>query len=210
MLEEVLEELRGKLLELPPTIVYFWIAVNIIASLYTASLYSWQYTSYPIYLWIFIPDCATFGILFGIFLFISLIVRRNNQVLNAVTFIGVIKVFLASFLIFVLNPFYFDIVSLIGHVGLLIEAFLILPFMAPSSVDLIITMGVHAIDWFFDFFNPISEYPTLFLYNEPNHPTAPFFTELFIFISLVITLTIFFLIIFRKYSIKIDLMKLEH
>lgn len=209
MLEEILEEIRVKLLSLPPIIVYIWIVINVIASLNTAYLYSWQYAYYPIYLWVFIPDCAIFGILFGIFLFITLILRRNNQVINALTFIGVIKVFVASFMIFVLNPFYFDTISLIGHMGLLFEAFLLLPFMCPSFFDLLITTGIHGVDWFFDFFNPISEYPTLFLYNEPNHPTAAFFTELFILISLVSILTILFLIVFRHYKLKTNLINLE-
>ncbi|MFX1516107.1 MAG: DUF1405 domain-containing protein, partial [Promethearchaeota archaeon] len=139
MLEKVFEEIRERLLSLPPTIVYVWIVINVIASLNTVYLYSWQYPYYPIYLWIFIPDCATFGILFGVFLFMSLIIRRNNQVINAVTFIGVIKVFIASFMIFLLNPFYFDVFSIVGHLVLLIEAFLLLPFMFPSLIDLLIT-----------------------------------------------------------------------
>jgi len=200
MLEEVLEKFRMNLLSLPPVIVFIWIAINVIASLNTAYLYWWQYSYYPIYLWIFIPDCAIFGILFGIFLFTTLISRQNNQVVNVTTFIGIIKVFCASFMIFVFNPFYFDIISLIGHVGLLIESFLILPFLFPSSLDLTISTGFLSIDWFFDFFNPLSEYPTLFLYNEPNHPTSAFFPELFIIISVVSLLTIIFIIIFKKYT----------
>ena len=199
------EEIRVKLLSLPPPIVYIWIAINIIASLNVAYLYMWQYSYYPIYLWIFIPDCATFGILFGVFLFITLIVHRNNQVINAVTFIGTIKVFTASFMIFMFNPFYFDLISLVGHLGLLIEVFLLLPFMDPSPLDVLVTTVIQGVDWFFDFFNPISEYPTLFLYNEPNHPTADFFQELFILVSLVSILTIIFLIIFSKYSSKMNL-----
>ncbi|MFX1506100.1 MAG: DUF1405 domain-containing protein [Promethearchaeota archaeon] len=203
MLEEVLEKIRIRLQSLHPIIIIIWIVINVIASLNTIFLYSWQYPYYPIYLWIFIPDCATFGILFGIFLFITFIMRRNNQVVNVVTFIGIIKVFFASFMVFVFNPFYFDIFSLIGHLGLLIEAFLILPFVTPSFQDVLISTGIHSIDWFFDFFNPLSEYPTLFLYNEPNHPTAAFFPELFVIITFTGILTVFFIIIFRKYTLEL-------
>ena len=198
----MLEKLRMKLLSLPPVIVYIWIAVNVLASLNTAYLYWWQYSYYPIYLWVFIPDCATFGILFGFFLFKTLILRQNNQVVNVTTFIGIIKVFCASFVIFIFNPFYLDIISLIGHIGLLIESFLLLPFIFPSLHDLAISTGIHGIDWFFDFFNPLSEYPTLFLYNEPNHPTATFFLELFVIITVVSLLTIAFLILFKKYPLE--------
>ncbi|MFW9902890.1 MAG: DUF1405 domain-containing protein [Candidatus Thorarchaeota archaeon] len=203
MLEEVLEEIRIKLQSLSPIIVIIWIAINVIASLNTIFLYSWQYPYYPVYLWIFIPDCATFGILFGIFLYMTLIMHRNNQVVNIVTFIGIVKVFVASFMVFVYNPFYFDIFSLVGHLGLLIEAFLILPFVKPSFQDIMISTGIHSIDWFFDFFNPLSEYPTLFLYNEPNHPTAAFFLELFVIITLISILTILFIIIFKKYTLEL-------
>jgi hypothetical protein len=130
-------------------------------------------------------------------------VHRNNQVVNVVTFIGIIKVFIASFMVFVFNPFYFDIFSLMGHVGLLIEAFLILPYLTPSSQNIVVSTGIQSIDWFFDFFNPLSEYPTLFLYNEPNHPTAAFFPELFVIITLTSILTIMFIIIFTKYTLEL-------
>ncbi|MFX0013765.1 MAG: DUF1405 domain-containing protein [Promethearchaeota archaeon] len=198
----MLEKIRIKLLSLPNFIIYIWMILNIIASLYTIYLYSWQYVHYPMFLWIFIPDCGTFGILFAVFLLVTLISKRNNQKLNLITFIGIIKVFFASFLIFIYNPYYFDVISFIGHLGLLIEAFLLLPFMFPTINDLIIGSGIHGIDWFFDFFNPLSELPTIFLYNEPNHPTAALFNELLLLITFVNILSIMSIYLLQNYLTK--------
>ncbi|UCG04324.1 MAG: DUF1405 domain-containing protein [Candidatus Heimdallarchaeota archaeon] len=206
MLKEVLEETHKKFLSLHPVIVYLWITINVLVSLYTAYLYNWQYDYYPFYLWVFIPDCATFGILFAIFLFITLIIRRNNQVVNAVVFIGIIKVITASYLIFILGNFHFDIISLAGYLGLLIEAFFLLPFLYPSPLEIMITTGIHSIDWFFDFFSPVSEFPTLFLYNDPYHPTSTYFNEILVLISVINVLMIIFLILFRDFMLKSDLM----
>ena len=104
-------EIRESLLNLPRWILILWIAINIIIPFYGVLLYYWQYAYYHPAFWIFIPDSNTYAILFGIFLIITLGFKKNIQVLNVVTFIGLIKVFFGYIEVFSVRQSFFHIVS---------------------------------------------------------------------------------------------------
>ncbi len=185
------------LLNLNPIIVLGWIFVNIAIPIITLFYYFWQFDFYHPIFWIFIPDSYTFAILFGVFLIVTLGFKKNIQVLNIVTFIGLIKVFFGYLTLLVFLPSFFSIVSLTAHTFELFEGLIILLFLRANIQEFSIASFITTLDLFLDFFNPFG-LPTLFLYPyhkdyNPN-PTEPFLLPFFI----VFSVTIFFLLIFIR------------
>ena len=185
------EKIRGILLDLPKWFLVLWISINIIIPGYGILLYYWQYRHYNPIFWIFIPDSSTFAILFGVFLIVTLGFKKNVQVLNLITFIGLIKVFCAYILIFTVQPTFFDLVSLSAHTFELVEGILLLPFIRVDFKNFQVGFLITVIDWFLDLFNPFG-LPTLSLYPldeiNPNN-MAPFIDSFVI----VFTLCLIFL-----------------
>ncbi|MFX0085443.1 MAG: DUF1405 domain-containing protein [Candidatus Hodarchaeota archaeon] len=185
------------LLNLPPLLIFGWIFVNITIPIITLFYYFWQFDFYHPIFWIFIPDSYTFAILFGVFLIITLGFKKNIQLLNIVTFIGLVKVFFGYLTLLVFLPSFFSIVSLVAHTFELFEGFIILLFIRANIQDFSAASFITIIDLFFDFFNPFG-LPTLFLYPyhqeyNPN-PTEPFLLPFFI----VFSVTVFLLLIFIR------------
>lgn len=185
-------EIRESLLNLPRWILIIWIAINIIFPGYGVLIYYWQYAYYHPAFWIFIPDSNTFAILFGIFLIVTLGYKKNIQVLNVITFIGLIKAFFGYIVVFSVQPSFFDLVSLTAHTFELCEASVLLLFMKVDLKNFQVASFIHWIDWFFDF-NPFPfSLPTLALYpvdeiNPDN--TAPFIGVFAVVFTIVILLT---------------------
>lgn len=171
------DDIREYLLNLPRWVLVIWIAINLVIPGYGVLIYYWQYAYYHPALWIFIPDSNTFAILFGIFLIVTLGFKKNVQVLNVITFIGLIRVFIGYIVVFSVRPSFFDLVSLSAHTFELCEALVLLLFMKVDSKNFLVATLIHWIDFFFDF-NPFPfSYPTLGLYpKDPINPdnTAPF------------------------------------
>ncbi|UCE12493.1 MAG: DUF1405 domain-containing protein [Candidatus Heimdallarchaeota archaeon] len=182
-------QIRNYLLNLHPLLLSVWIIVNLTIPAYGILLYSWQYSYYNPIFWIFIPDSNSFGLLFGVFLIVTLAMKKNIQILNIITFIGLIKVFVGYIVLFTLIPSYFDLVSLTAHTIELIEGLLILPFIKTDLKNFIVAGSILLLDIFLDFFNPFDRYPTLALYqpHEIYNPvgTAPFFWHFFLLFSVV-------------------------
>ena len=170
-----LQSVRVSLLSLPKWFLMVWISINLLIPTYGILLYYWQYEYYHPFFWIFIPDSNTFAILFGIFLIVTLGFKKNIQVLNIVTFIGLVRVFFGYIIVFSVQPTFFDIVSLTAHAFELMEALVVLLFIDIDQRSFQVGVTITVIDWFFDFFNPFG-LPTLFLYplDEINpYNTAP-------------------------------------
>ncbi|MHA1976893.1 MAG: DUF1405 domain-containing protein [Candidatus Hodarchaeales archaeon] len=192
-----IQSLRDSLLSLPRWLLGIWIAVNIIIPAYGILLYYWQYAYYHPIFWIFIPDSNTSAILFGMFLFVTLGLKKNIQVLNIVTFIGLIRAFFGFIVVFTVQPSFFDIVALAAHTFELCEGLTLLLFIKTDLKNYILAASITLIDWFFDFFNPF-DLPTLVLYPfdaniNPNN-TAPYIT---IFAVVFITVIVGCLIYIR-------------
>ncbi len=187
------EEIRSFLLNLNPFILFIWILINTVIPLFYFYLYFWQFEYYHPLQWIFIPDSYTFAILFGIFLFVTLGLKRNIQILNIVTFIGLVKVFFQYLVVFTVMPSFFSIVSLAAHTFEFSEALIILLFMDLDLPNYAIGSSIIITDWFFDYFNPFG-LPTLplFPYHEELNPinSEP---HLFIFL-IVMTIVIYSLL----------------
>jgi uncharacterized membrane protein YpjA len=177
------------LLNLHPVIIFGWISLNIAIPIITLFYYFWQFDFYNPIFWIFIPDSYTFAILFGIFLIITLGFKKNIQILNIVTFIGLVKVFFSYLTLLVFLPSFFSIVSLAAHTFELFEGVIILLFLRANIQEFSFASFITILDLFFDFFNPFG-FPTLFLYPyhqdyNPN-PTEPFLLPFFIVFSVII------------------------
>lgn len=182
-------QIRNYLLDLHPLVLGGWIIVNLTIPAYGILLYSWQYTYYNPIFWIFIPDSNSFGLLFGVFLIVTLAMKKNVQILNIITCIGLIKVCIGYFLLFILIPSYFDLVSLIAHTVELVEGLLILPFLKTDLRNFSVAGSILLLDIFLDFFNPFGKYPTIALYqpHEIYNPvgTAPFIWHFFLIFSAI-------------------------
>ena len=170
------KKIREILLNLPRWFLVLWIGVNLIIPAYGVLLYYWQYAYYHPIFWVFIPDSNTFAILFGIFLIVTLGFKKNIQVLNLITFVGLVKVFFGYILVFTVQPSFFDLISLSAHTFELFEGLLILPFLKVDQKNFNASLLITLVDWFLDFFNPLG-LPTLPLYPldeiNPNN-TAPY------------------------------------
>lgn len=178
---------------LHPLIIITLVLINIGIPIITLFYYFWQFEFYHPILWIFIPDSYTYSILFGIFLIVTLVLKKNIQILNIITFIGLIKVLFGYLTLLVFLPSFFSIVSLVAHLIEFSEGLIILLFIRTGNRDFSIATFMVVLDWFFDFFNPFG-LPTIFLYPyhpdyNPN-PTAPFIFPIF----LVFSVLIFFLL----------------
>ena len=197
-------KIRETLLTLPKWFLALWIGVNLIIPGYGVLLYYWQYAYYHPILWIFIPDSNTFAILFGIFIFVTLGLKKNVQILNIITFVGLIKVFFGYIIVFTVQPSFFDLVSLSAHTFELLEGFLILPFLKVDLKNFNAGLFITLIDWYFDFFNHFG-LPTLPLYPldeiNPNN-TAPYIDIFCIWFTLILILL--FIFIRLKYWTKED------
>ncbi|MHA2226382.1 MAG: DUF1405 domain-containing protein [Candidatus Hodarchaeales archaeon] len=182
-------QIRYFLLNLHPLVLGVWIAINLFVPGYGLILYSWQYQHYHPIFWIFIPDSDSYGILFGIFLIVTLGLKKNVQILNIITFIGLMKVFFGYIALFTLIPSFFHIISLIAHTIEFIEGLLILPFLKTDFKNYSIATGILSLEMFLDFFNPFP-FPTLAHYTfDPEfniNTTAPFLLEFFIVFSVII------------------------
>ena len=178
-------------------ILFIWIFVNIAIPILTLFYYFWSLEFYHFFFWVFIPDSYTSAILFGIFLFVTLGLKKNVQVLNVVTFIGLIKVFFAYLALIVFEPSYFDLVSLSVHIFELFEGLVVLLFLRANNRDFSFGSFIIIIDLFFDFFNPFG-LPTLFLYpyhqNYNQNPTEPYLLPFFLIYSILV----FFLLSFIR------------
>lgn len=184
------------LYNLHPLILIAWALVNIGIPIITLFYYFWQFEFYHPFFWIFIPDSYTFAILFGIFLIVTLGLKKNNQILNIVTFIGLIKVLLGYLTLLFVLPSFFSIVSLAAHIFEFIEGLIILLFIKTGNRDFTIASSIVILDWFFDFFNPFG-LPTIFLYPyhpdyNPN-PTEPYIFPFFLVFSVSIILLLVFI-----------------
>ncbi len=182
---------------LHPLIIITLVLINIGIPIITLFYYFWQFEFYHPILWIFIPDSYTYSILFGIFLIVTLVLKKNIQILNIITFIGLVKVLFAYLTLLVFLPSYFSIVSLVAHLIEFGEGLIILLFIKTGNRDFSIATFIVILDWFLDFFNPFG-LPTIFLYPyhpdyNPN-PTAPFIFPIF----LVFSVLIYFLLVFIR------------
>lgn len=185
-----IQSVRDSLFNLPKWFLVLWIAINIIIPAYGLILFYWQYAYYHPIFWIFIPDSNTFAILFGVFLTVTLGLKKNIQVLNVITFIGLIRVFFGYIVVFTVQPTFFDIVSLAAHTFELCEAFLLLLFIKVDTKNFSLAAVITLVDWFFDFLNPF-DLPTLVLYPfdadiNPNN-TAPFISIFAVVFIIIIT-----------------------
>jgi uncharacterized membrane protein YpjA len=184
-------------LNLNKYILFIWIFINIAIPIFTLFYYFWSLEFYHFFFWVFIPDSYTSAILFGIFLFVTLGLKKNVQVLNIVTFIGLIKVFFAYLTLIVFEPSYFDLVSLFLHIFELIEGLVVLLFLRANNRDFSFGSFIIIIDLFFDFFNPFG-LPTLFLYpyhqDYNQNPTEPYLLTFFLIYSALV----FFLLSFIR------------
>ncbi len=199
-----LSKIREILLNLPRWFLVLWICVNLIFPAYGVLLYYWQYAYYHPIFWVFIPDSNSFAILFGVFLIVTLGLKRNIQVLNLITLAGLVKAFFGYILVFTVQPSFFDLVSLSAHTFELFEGFLILPFLKVDLKNFNTGLLITLIDWFFDFFNPFG-LPTLSLYPldeiNPNN-TAPYIG---IFaVAFTVSLIIIFSFVRLKYWVNDD------
>lgn len=171
-----LQSIRESLLSLPRWILILWISANLLIPTYGILLYYWQYAYYHPFFWIFIPDSNTFAILFGIFLIVTLGFKKNIQVLNIVTFIGLVRVFFGYIVVFSVQPTFFDIISLGAHTIEFLQGLIVLLFIDIDPRSFQVGVTITVIDWFFDFLNPFG-LPTLILYplDEINpYNTAPY------------------------------------
>lgn len=177
-------------------ILFIWIFVNIAIPILTLFYYFWSLEFYHFFFWVFIPDSYTSAILFGIFLFVTLGLKKNVQVLNVVTFIGLIKVFFAYLTLIVFEPSYFDLVSLFVHIFELFEGLVVLLFLRANNRDFSFGSFIIIIDLFFDFFNPFG-LPTLFLYpyhqDYNQNPTEPYLLLFFLIYSVLILFLLTFI-----------------
>ena len=184
-------------LNLNTYILLIWIFVNIGIPIFTLFYYFWSLEFYHFLFWVFIPDSYTSAILFGIFLFVSLGLKKNVQILNVVTFIGLIKVFFAYLTLIVFEPSYFDLVSLFVHIFEFFEGLVVLLFLRANNRDFSFGSFIIIIDLFFDFFNPFG-LPTLFLYpyhqDYNQNPTEPYLLPFFLIYSVLV----FFLLSFIR------------
>ena len=191
-------QIRNYLLNLHPLVLVIWITINLTIPSYGALLYFWQYEFYHPIFWIFIPDSNSFGILFGIFLVVTLVLKKNIQVLNIITFIGLIKVFIGYIALIILIPSFFSLVSLGAHTFELIEGLLILPFIKTDRRNFSIASAILTLDWYLDFFNPFDKYPTLFLYQK-HEIYNPISTELYFWhFFLIFTVIMFGFLIYIR------------
>ncbi|MFX0126416.1 MAG: DUF1405 domain-containing protein [Candidatus Hodarchaeota archaeon] len=161
------DQLRYQMLNLNSVILGIWIFLNIGIPFITIFYYFWQFEFYHPIFWIFIPDSYSSAILFGMFLIITLGLKRDIQALNIVTFVFLVKAWFNYIIVFISEPSFFEIVSLSAHTFELLEAFLILPFLKADDKSFLISTLMLTLDWFFDFFNPFG-LPTIGLY--PYHP----------------------------------------
>ncbi len=182
------DQIRFQLLNLNSVILGIWIFLNIGIPVITIFYYIWQFEFYHPIFWIFIPDSYSSAILFGIFLIFTLGFKRNNQILNIVAFVFLVKAWATYIIVFISEPAFFEIVSLSAHTFELLEALMILPFLKTSSKSFLVSTSILTLDWYLDFFNPIG-LPTTGLY--PFHPEfnpnnmAPHINVFIIVISII-------------------------
>ncbi len=183
------DDIKNFLLNLHPIFWGVLMVINIGIPILTLFYYFWQFEFYHPIFWIFIPDSYSYAILFAIFIAVTLIGKKDVQILNLIAFIGLCKVFIGYIVLFTLRPPYFDIVSFLAHTFELIEGVLIIPFLKPNKSQILISGSILTLDWYFDFLNPFG-LPTLALY--PYHAefniynVKPFIGVYFVIYSLII------------------------
>lgn len=146
-----------------PWVIVFLILVNLAGAAYGFYWYKEQLAVTPWYLWVFTPECPIQALLFAIVLTLRLQGRSHN-LLNAVTFLGLIKYGAWTVLILGYHEFTGGTLTmlqwglLVSHVGMVIEGVVFLPFIRPRPVLALVPLWFGFMD-FLDYV--VGIYPTL-------------------------------------------------
>src|SRR3989344_5255164 len=111
-------------------LVYALLCINIIGIAYGFYYYQQDFSEFPFYLWLFISDSPIAVLFFALFLSLSIVGKRNGFV-EALAFIGMVKVgFWTAFIILVYNWYFLQPAYLYWygslfflHLGMCLEGF---------------------------------------------------------------------------------------
>ena len=174
--------------------LYFILLANLIGAVYGfVFYYGAKFSSIPLHLWLFLPDCPLFSLFFALAILLILI-KKENSLFFFFTLIGSLKYgFWTVFVLLYFNSFYFTpqnsfmySVLLIAHIFLFFEAFLLIKKIKFKISYLIIPLLFFLANDFSDYF--LNTHPPLPL-SELN-----FMFYLTLFSSLFFTAIAFILV----------------
>lgn len=130
----------------------FWtvLAANLLSVFYGLFyFYKDQLLSSPIWQWIVIPDSPTYVLLFAISALGIAYNKLNNNLLNVVAFIGLVKIGLwtvfviplyGNYFLFPANANWFIFLGIL-HIGMILEAIVLLPRIKLNHIHLLIAFA---------------------------------------------------------------------
>ncbi|MFB6192896.1 MAG: DUF1405 domain-containing protein [Candidatus Nanohaloarchaea archaeon] len=156
-----LEKITDKLLERKPVLVLT--TVNLLGTVFGFYYYTDQLSANPVFLWPFIPDSpiATLLISISLILFLK---EKPSEVVDSLAFIGNLKYGLWTVFVLIYysnifytgNPLPMYLFMLLSHIGMALQAFLILKYSDPGLRTLAVagswfllndlvdyTLGIH-------------------------------------------------------------------
>lgn len=133
--------------------VYALTLINILGIGYGFYYYQQDFSEFPPYLWIFIADSPVAVLLFTVFLALLLAGKRNGLI-EALAFIGMIKVgFWTAFIILVYNWYflqpsylYWYGSLLVLHIGMCLEGFAMKKNLAITRMDVLAASSLYIVN----------------------------------------------------------------
>lgn len=117
------------------------IVINLAGTVYGFYYYQQQFLETPFYLWLFIPDCPLYTLLFAVVIFLYVFKKKTNAFLTVLTAFGLIKyglwtvttILLYSNYFFAVNPLMYSILFFL-HAGMILESFVLIPLIRRINI----------------------------------------------------------------------------
>jgi uncharacterized membrane protein YpjA len=187
------------------SIILLIIAIDVLGMLYGYYYYHEQLSSSPLYLWLFIPDCPFYVMLFTIALLLA-IFCIESKLFSYIAAVGMMKYgiwTLAALLLF--GDYFFSSqlwllssILFILHIGMSAEGPLLIPKKL-SKLHLIVTLLWFLIhdyfDYFYEYWNRAGQYVL------GTHPILPSADRVPVMMVLTVVLSIFLSFLAYRWSL---------
>ncbi|MFQ6105524.1 MAG: DUF1405 domain-containing protein [Candidatus Hydrothermarchaeaceae archaeon] len=142
--------------------------INLLGTLFGFLYYRAMLSAAPLWLWVFIPDSPMSTLLFGVSIFLILIGKKRN-ILSFVSCVYVMKYGFWTIFVILFYPehflspanFYFSILMILLHFGMLVEPLLILHTIEVRKSYLTFSVLWFLLNDYFDYIvgtNPLAGY----------------------------------------------------
>jgi len=133
---------------------------NIIGTQYGFYYYHAQLSKTPFDFYVFVPYCPLYTLFMVLIIGMFILKYEIPSLLAGITFVGLVKYGIWTEFVFFIFPEYFfspalfnqTIILIFLHIGMILEAFLLVPFVSGSKSEFYLMLSWFLINDFFDYY----------------------------------------------------------